>query len=266
MTEMTAASAGATPTKGWKKGLPQADLKDAEEWAGKLWGCARLSSASAEVFAKELGLKSASGGRWDVKLALLRNYKLIKVDGDQISLTPLGQRLINGSDREQQAAARREAMQTLKAYKDLLDTYAGTPLPEKSSLAGKLEFEYGKTTANAEAAAQAFLDSLAHAQMVTADGMVSLTGEAPGPTPNSEPVVEDEDEQAAEALDAAEEELEAEESAAVTADPDEEKNDEQLTVRRAAGPVSLAVTLDLSQFRADEVVQILRELGLAMRR
>lgn len=251
--------------KGWKKGLPLYGLKAAEEAAAKLWDSARLGSVSTDVFAKALGLKGSSGSAWDMRMALLRGYKLVTVNGDQVSLSPLGQRLINDSDTEQQLAARREAMTTLKAYKDLLDTYVNTPVPEKASLAGKLEFEYGKSPANAETAAQAFLDSLAFAEMVVKSGLVTLDGEDPADA-NSGPEHDDEDDRVADELDAALDELEAEQRGDAFKDEEVLGHDAgQAIVHRSAGNTSLAVTLDLSQFRVDEVVRILRELGLAGR-
>lgn len=261
---MTDSSSTGSP-KGWKKGLPLYGLKTAEETATKLWQSARLGSVSTDVFAKALGLKGKGGSAWDMRMALLRGYKLVTVDGDQVSLSPLGQRLINASDKEQQLAARREAMRTLKAYKDLLDTYVNTPVPEKASLAGKLEFEYGKTPANADTAAQAFLDSLVFAEMIAKSGLVRLDGEDPtGDNPGSE---DDEDDRAADDLDAALDELEAEQREEALVEDEVVADDEgQLVQRGSAGNTSLTVTLDLSQFRVDEVVRILREIGLAGRK
>jgi hypothetical protein len=268
MTDTAEASTGPVPTKGWKKGLPRVGLKTAEEAAAKLWESARRSSCATDVFAKALGLTAASGSQWDLKLALLRGYKLIEFKDEQIALSPLGQRLINGADKQQQIAARREALQNLKAYKELIDTFVGTPLPTKESLATTLEYEYGKGRAVAEMSAQAFLNSLTFAQMVSPSGRVTLDGTDAATKPTRDSIVEKEDERAAEELDAAEEEIEAEEEIAASLDEVEDfaHDEEMVVLRHAAGGISLAVTLDLSQFRADEVIQILRELGLAKRR
>lgn len=257
-----------SPPKGWKKGLPQQGLRTAEDSARKLWDVARYSTTSLDGFAKALGMKSPKGGAWDVRIALLRGYKLIELDGDQIKLSPLGQRLINQSDLAQQTDARREAMRNLKAYKDLVDTYAGTPAPDKSALGTRLQFDYGKSPANAEVAAQAFLDSLEYARMLTSGGVVTVDGTDPGA---KDEALDDEDDRAAEELDAALEELESEEGQDQGHDDelDEDVEQERNRVIRnsaGAGAVTLNVTLDLSSFRANDVLEILRELGLARRR
>lgn len=262
-----AAGTAASPARGWKKGLPQAGLESADEWARILWDVARHSTTSLDGFAKALGLKSPKGGGWDARIALLRGYKLIELDGDQVKLSVLGRRLINESDVEQQIDARREAMQTLRAYKDLVETYVGTPAPEKTKLATRLQYDYGKTPAVAEVAAQAFLDSLEYAKMLTSGGLITVDGSDPDAQDGTP---DDEDDRAAEELDAALEELESE---GRVDDRDQLDDDDENVehgnvpvIRSGASAVTLNLSLDLSSFRAEDVLEILRELGLARRR
>ncbi|WP_143194096.1 hypothetical protein [Micromonospora sp. CB01531] len=251
----------------FKKGLPSQGLSVAESSASKLWNIARLGMTSKEAFAKQLGWNRASGNHWDTRIALLRGFKLINIDGEQIGLSELGQKLVNTSNADGQREARRIALLNLKAYRELVDSFDGTELPQLSALSSRLQFDYGKSAEFAEKAAQAFVESLHHAGMVDGLNIVRKAGIGDMPPANADQeqasipvqrdVVEDTDADDAE-LDRA---FEAEDEPPHEEDP--EQSIESTSRPGAAYPqpaLSISVSLDLSKYRADEVIQILQSL------
>ncbi|MEU5960347.1 hypothetical protein ABZ777_03980 [Micromonospora parva] len=273
MTDRT--ETAAIPRQGYKKGLPLAGLATAEEAAVELWKIARLGMTSNDAYAVQLGATKASGGAWRARIAVLRGFKLIKTEGDKIGLSPLGQALVNSSDPAGQVTARRTALQSLRSYADLVATFDGTELPEESVLATRLQFEYGKEADVALKAARAFVESLRHAEMIDGANVVRSSGNPAVMSPKVElgsgdgvisgkaltvgssgEVQADEDATAAE-LDQA---FAADASILdehLTRDPGDVGH---VSSNSANSSVALSVTLDLSNFRADEVVQILNAL------
>ena len=268
---MTDASTSTTePTvganRGVKRGLPPRALPEAAEDAATLWEVARLGTAPYMTFATKLGRRSASGGGWDQLMAVLRGFGLVRFEGDQqIGLTPLGQELVNGSDPTRQLAARRTALLTLKAYRDLVETFDGTPVPDAADLAYRLKFEYGKNDEVAGKAAQAFLNSLAFAKMVDASGTVRKNGADAA----AEPTITDDEDEQADLIDAAfdgEDEEDEADSATSQADiaalPQQDTAPDVMLTQPGgqASNVTISVNLDLSRFHAGEVIQILNAL------
>jgi hypothetical protein len=203
---------------------------------------------------------------------MLRGFGLLRFeDNKQIGLSDLGQQLVNPSNPVAQLQAKRTALLTLKSYRELVDAYDGFEVPELLTLATKLQYEYGKTEDFAKQAAQAFMDSLRHAEMLDAGNMVRKGGASPTETstepaaaPAEIPASGDDEARAAE-IDRA-----FDEGADDDADLDAEEAPADAVVKieralTAGANVTLAVTLDLSSFRADEVVKILTALGFSSR-
>lgn len=262
MTEAESADAGAaaSPNRGVKRGLPTVGLVTAEASAQSLWTAARRGTTSKEAYAKQLGWSKASGNHWDTRLAVLRGFKLVKIENDQIGLSEVGLDVVNASEPTKQAAARRTALMSLKAYRDLVVNFEGTELPETSVLASRLQFDYGKTEEFAQKAAKAFVESLHHAGMVDGSNILRRDGatQDAGPTESAlGPQDEAEDSDDAE-LDRAFEVQEGEQDADASPAPAATR------VIHGGTPgiaLSISVTLDLSKYRADEVIQILQALG-----
>lgn len=252
--------------KGVKQGLPASGLPSAEDAATKLWNVARLGTVPPEAFARQFGDKAkASGGAWSTRIAILRGFKLIRHEEKNIGLSELGRQIVDKSNPRAQREARRTAVLNLKAYRDLMESFSGAALPELEALATRLQFEYGKTEDFATRAAKAFVESLKHAEMLVADKIVTRDGvtgsSAPTPNPLASPAYEIEDETADELSDA---EIDAafdeEELGDEVGEESAEEGDAHL-----ATSITLSVKLDLSQFRAEEVIQILKALGLGGR-
>lgn len=246
------------PQTGVKKGLPGRSLKIAEANVEKLWQVARHGAVPHDAYAKELKMKGASGGTWARRLALLRAFGLVEASKTDIRLSPIGLDIVQTHDDEKRQTARRKSFCKVRAYKDLVESYDGTELPEKEQIGSKLEFEFGKTPEAAAEAAAAFIESLTLAGLLDSDRVVRRGGAGSAPLATDDNSTELEDDSAAEELDEEFDEEEFDDEFGETEEPDEE-------VVRSEGPVSLSMTLDFSRFRADEVIEILAALGLARR-
>lgn len=274
MTELAVETKSPPPQQGVKQGLPTMDLAAAEDAAGKLWAVARLGTVTQEAFARQFGESAkASGGAWSTKMALLRGYKVLRFEDKLVGLSDLGRQIVNSSDPLAQSAARRSAVMNLKAYRELVEAFDGTPLPEESALAAKLEFEYGKTEVFARRAAAAFVQSMRHAQMLDAGDVVRATGG--GEAAASQAAAGPKFAPAAVAAFVVADGLD-ESDADIDTDTDTDTDDRDhggeaplvpQPARREAhadrGDVSVSVALDLSSFAADDVIRILGALDLA---
>jgi hypothetical protein len=252
--------------RGVKKGLPSVGLSVAESSASKLWDIARLGMTSKEAFAKQLGWNRASGNHWDTRIALLRGFNLIRMDGDQIGLSELGQKLVNVSNVDGQGEARRTALLNLKAYRELVNSFDGTEVPELVTLSSRLQFEYGKSTDFAQKAAQAFVESVRHAGMVDESNIIRKTGAGDDRevTREREQASIPEPREVAEEADADDAELdrafEAEDESRNEENLDQALESSSVLEGRPQRSLSVSVSLDLSKYRADEVIQILQSL------
>jgi hypothetical protein len=273
---MSAAQTSTSANKGVKRGLPETGLPTTAVAAQKLWDVARLGTVTPEAYASQFGSKAkASGGGWAARIATLRGFRLIRFAGKNIGLSELGMQLVNTSDPAGQIKARRSAVMNLKAYRDLVEAFDGTPLIEKSALAAKLQFEYGKTSDFAQHAAQAFIDSLKFAEMLDQDNIVRSQGIVAVPATASVSAAQEPDEAQGDLLtvnDPREETGDDEEDAAEIdrAFSGDELAEDAVSASpvpniNIGSAVTLTMTLDLSNFRAEEVVQILSALGLANR-
>jgi hypothetical protein len=252
---------------GVKKGLPSRSLKDAEANAAKVWEVARRGTAKAGAIAAALKLKGPTGGGWDRNIALLRAFGFVKVDGDDVSLTELGIDAVQDADVARRQEARRMAFFKVRAYSELVDSYDGDELPPTANIASKLRFDYGKTEEMATQAAEAFVESLRHAGLL--DGTVvrkvsDIHGAAAPIAPSDRTEIAPDAENEEQSGDGADEDLEEALDAAWEDDEDDDEEQDQAG-GTAEAAVSLSITLDLSSFRADEVIEILRALGVARR-
>lgn len=246
--------------RSFKKGLPAVGIATVEDNVRELWAMARHGTTTLDAFASQIGHKSASGGAWNVRIALLRGFNLVQEAGDRIGLSALGKQIVNDSDPIAQSAARRQAVMNLRAYRDLVHAFDGTQLPDAVSLAKRLKFEYGKTDSFAERAARAFLDTLSLAEMIDSNNAVWKEGVSEDSVTSVEYSTEGSEQ----------ERYDAEIDRAFDGQEEGEGEGEQPDISwrvtgkfGSLGNVSLSITLDLSQYRADEVVKILRAIGLA---
>jgi len=250
----------ATPTvaanKGVRQGLPRKGLREAEAMAKSLWTVAKSSDTPLAVFAKELGHASVKSSRLDSKLALLKGLGITQMVGGNIKLSPLGRDLVQDYEPEKRRLARVKAIVTLKAYRELVDNFVDQELPPRVTLAARLEHEYAKKSDFAEDAADAFLDSVTFANMLDADGVLRRDGVTAAEVVVDEETNTEEGDAAAEELDEAQEREDA------AGEENEGGDDSGSASGGAIAPrATLAVTLDLSNFAASDVIEILGALG-----
>lgn len=255
---------------GVKRGLPAKSLIEAEASALKVWDAARLGVASKDAVATALGMKAASGGAWARAVALLRVFGLIEVKDGGVSLSTVGLDIVQDADADKRRTARLSAFMGVRPYAELLDAYKGTELPGLDKIASKLRFDYGKTEDAAAQSAKAFVDSIRHVGLLAGNWVVS------GPERTAPDVVEEDGRAEPGNRDGAQDggEEVAEETPTPAPELEPEPEPPAVSSSRALvpiehssatrdGAVTLAITLDLSGFRPDEVVQILRSVGLA---
>lgn len=267
-------STGSTSSanRGVKRGLPDTGLNEAEQASQALWNIARLGLTSPRAFAEKLGRRAASGGSWAALMALLRGFGLIRQEGDQIGLSENGQALVNDSDPEKQTAARRAAVLKLKAYRELVTSFDGTMLPDAPTLASRLKYDYGKTDEFALRAATAFIESLSHAGMIDQSGLIRSGGAVSAAVQESTPPehIQTITQETETETDAEDERYSAEIDEAFSEADADETDIELVSYEQIRRPINLPrsgfpttnlnVTLDLSKYRAEEVIQILRAL------
>jgi hypothetical protein len=260
-------TASSSAAKRGKQGLPRTGLKGAEEAALKLWDVARAGKTAKEAYAKELKITSVVGnGAWDRKVAMLNQYGLIEPTETQIGLSPLGLDLVQDVDEAKRTEARRRSVRKVKPFEELISRFDGTELPTLERLTSTLRFEYQKTEDQAAKGAEAFVESLQFAGFLDPNRIVRKNGQQAGQELPDDSDGDEEDEPEDE-LDALDEDSFDESEEEPPADELEEEGPERPGRRapRNAAAASLAVTLDLSAFRADEVIKILRELGFSRR-
>lgn len=276
----------ASSRSGYKKGLPTVGLPQAEDSARKLWEVARRGTVAKAVFGASIGLLSITASSFRSRMAVLNGFGLIKTSGDEVGLSDLGLDLVQDFDETKRRTARRQAVLHLKAYRDVVDTFDGTELLSKERLAGKFQYEYGKSEDFASLAAEALIASLRHAEMLDVDSVVHRSGavgsatvdertdepgehvaESDGLGGSPATVVEApdqvDDDALADELDRAFDEESPSGASGGSGGGTDAAESGQATVFGSGA--TLAMTLDLSRFRADEVVQILEALGLARR-
>lgn len=108
--------------------FPYAALSDGEAVARELQNYG--GGASPEDLANALGQKARSGA-FRQKVSSARLFGLVSVARGEVSLTPLGRRIL---DPERRDAARVQAFFNVPFYKDVFETYRGETLPKPSAL------------------------------------------------------------------------------------------------------------------------------------
>jgi hypothetical protein len=108
--------------------FPYAALADGEAVARELQNYG--GAASPEDLANALGQKARSGA-FRQKVSSARLFGLVSVARGEVTLKPLGRRIL---DPERRAEARVQAFLSVPFYKDLFETYRGETLPKPSAL------------------------------------------------------------------------------------------------------------------------------------
>jgi len=104
--------------------------------AGNPWPPGEVASAL------EMGAK---GGAFFYLTGASRDYNLTEGsrDTDKISLTALGKRVIYPNSPEEELAAKREAFLSIDVFRQVLEYYKGSELPDEKYLSNTLQTEFG---------------------------------------------------------------------------------------------------------------------------
>ena len=119
------------------------------------------TKAGVDQIAASLGHENIKSGAFRLKVAASRTFGLTTVAREEVTLTALGQRII---DPQQQAAAKVDAFMAVPLYRKLYDTYRGGVLPAGAALESSIA-EFGVAPKQADKARHAFQRSADQAGM-----------------------------------------------------------------------------------------------------
>jgi hypothetical protein len=130
---------------------------------------------SADVM-RELNIEKVTDRLWSYGVPAAVQFGLVervgRGDSGRIKVTPLGLRVVLPGPNEERAA-KIAAFKTPELYTSLLTKFAGAPVPTKDGLKNILYREFGIVESMTTLAAEAFLDSLKVADLVTPGGLIT---------------------------------------------------------------------------------------------
>jgi hypothetical protein len=134
--------------------------------------------ASSDAIMRELGIAKNTDRRWAYGVPSAMLYGLIERVGrgesGRLKVTDLALRVTNPLTPEAGRAAKIAAMRTTELYTKLLEQFSGHPAPTREGLRNLLYTDHGIVESMALMAADAFLDSLKTAELLTPSGQISL--------------------------------------------------------------------------------------------
>jgi hypothetical protein len=113
--------------------FPYSGLADAEQVAEALFK--RGDSANMDEIAAQLG-QTVSSGSFRTKVSTARTFGAIEVRRGQVTLSPLGRRLV---DPEKVKQARVDAFLHVPLYKQIYEAYKGHQLPAAAGIESRME-------------------------------------------------------------------------------------------------------------------------------
>lgn len=135
------------------------------------------NNASTEDVLRELGIgKTDRLWAYGIPAAILFGLVERAGRGDiaRLSLTPLGMRLALPGLPDEERATKAAVFRTPELYAKLLEKFANHPVPAKESLKNILQRDFKIVESMAGYAAEAFLESLKSAELVTPAGTIML--------------------------------------------------------------------------------------------
>lgn len=271
--EAPSAAGAKTPRAQRPKKVPRGTLQAAVALATTMWGTAGKGSESAEAVARLFGHETTNSSSFRNKLALMRIWGLIE-GSDPMKLSDIGLDIIRDDEPERQAQARRRAFYTPKAFRKLVEAYDGRSLPAEADLATKCRFDFHLTEEASLEVARVFRQSLPFAGLMSSDGIVHKGGAATTDTLQTE--LEGGD--GARAVERASggtegdsgggevDDLEPPKPAAESTQKEPQAVAPQLErveagMHEVPGARAVEVTVRLTGYTGDEVVEILRTIG-----
>jgi hypothetical protein len=134
--------------------------------------------ASLDTVMKEMGIAKSTDRRWAYGVPSAVLYGLVERVGrgetGRLKVTDLALRLTNPVSPEAGRSARIAALKTPDLYAKLLEKFAGAPQPTREGLKNLLFTDYGIVESMAMMAADAFLDAIKTAEVLTPSGEIAL--------------------------------------------------------------------------------------------
>ena len=151
-------------SKARSKLYPRYDL---EEAIGLIEIVSKLGrkNVSESAIAAETG-KSITNSGFIGRVSSAKQFALISKDGGKLSLTQLGSEIMFPSDDAVKAEAVKKAFTMPTLYKELVDAFSGTKIPEHSSLGNRLINDYGIEVGAKDVAAKNFIKSAEYAGVI----------------------------------------------------------------------------------------------------
>jgi len=139
--------------------------------------------ASTDDIQRELGITAKTDRVWAYGIPAAILFGLIKRKGRgddaRIGLTSLGSRIALPGAADEERATKAAAFKTPDLYSKLLEHFAGQTVPTKEVLRNILIRDFKIVESMATYAAEAFLDSLKTAELITSAGTVAGGNGAP---------------------------------------------------------------------------------------
>lgn len=273
-----AGASGKVPVARAKRGVPRMTLETAEEFAKAVWAVARSGMTSEGVVAKHIGGEGAkaSGGAWRRKVASVKYFGLIDTLPDsQLKLSDLGLRVVRESEPETVKEARKAAVLQVEPYKKILQTADGHELPASAGISGTFHYDYEMSQSDADKAATAFEESVRRAGLLDEQGVVRVSAVPGGAINSDEEDTPPPDDPKSKGKGAGYPEFEPKDEILDTKLEDEPRSRDRdkgsdhaswpkfdVPITSASG-VSLRMKIDMSDWNADDVVKVLRAIGLS---
>lgn len=127
---------------------------------------------------RELGVTKSSSRLWAYGIPAATQFGLVERDGrgdaGRIKVTDLAMRIVLPGTQDEARAAKVAAFRNPELYSKLVERFAGHPAPSKEGLKNILHRDYGILESMAPNAAEAFLESLTVAELVTTSGVIDV--------------------------------------------------------------------------------------------
>ena len=123
------------------------------------------NNVSENAVAAETG-KSITNSSFIGRMSSAKQFGLISKDGGKLSLTQLGNEIMFPPDDATKAEAIKKAFTMPTLYKELIDAFTGTRIPEYGSLGNRLINDYGIEAGAKDIAAKNFIKSAEYAGIV----------------------------------------------------------------------------------------------------
>lgn len=162
--EKTAKQMNPKGSKARSRLYPRYDLEEAIKLIQILSKLGRKNVSEKSV-AAETG-KSITNSSFLGRVSSAKQFALISKDGGKLSLTQLGNEIMFPLDDVTKADAIRKAFTMPTLYKELIDAFGGTKIPEYASLGNRLLNDYGIEAGAKDIAAKNFVRSAEYAGVI----------------------------------------------------------------------------------------------------